>query len=479
MHPVLTRAVAGWLALLLVVSGAPARADGGGASRRMRGVPKAATQVRGLVTTPYVVLHPGTPREVTWFLGERGPLATGEELTREEVRAFLRALEGGESLPAVASVAEKLGRDEALEAWEQQLWTGYLTHLGGTGALVEAAREDMRPTAEDRRNMALRVALGRLLPAMAEEMGESFQPEKILYAIGSAVVGYLAMWAIPEPVSKVVALGVTVTMLVAFGAELLAHVVSEWKALVVATAAARTFAEVKEAGERFGRAVGEDGARGLFVLASLAMGKDLHGILKRLPRAPPSGPSMVAELPGGMRLRLPALKPPPGTAGAATAVDGGTVVSVTVVGDRFVVAMAAGAGGAAGVGLSGGSGPTSVASPPAPSSKRLAANLEAAGMRRPPGTDAHHIVAANAEAAGPARAVLRRFGVDIDDAANGVFLPSNTSVASPAPGSAHSTVHTKDYYNTVNDALNSAGSRQDVLKALDRLRQRLLSHTLP
>ncbi|WP_164016539.1 AHH domain-containing protein [Pyxidicoccus trucidator] len=248
---------------------------------------------------------------------------------------------------------------------------------------------------------------------------------------------------------------------------------------MVATAAARTFAEVKVAGERFGRAVGEDGARVLFVLASLAMGKDLHGILKRLPRAPPSGPALVAELPGGMRVRLPALKPPSGTAGAATAMDGGKVVSVTVVGDRFVVAMAAGAGGAAGGGLSGGSGAASVSGSPAPSSKRLAANLESAGVRRPQGTDAHHIVAANAEAAGSARAVLHRFGVDIDDAANGVFLPSNSHVINPAPGSVHSTIHTNEYYSAVDFALRRARSRQDVLEILSQLRQMLLSGSLP
>jgi hypothetical protein len=458
MPSILKRVLAAGLVLLLGAGSAPARA-----------------RERGTVTTPYVVFHPGTPREFTWFLGKKGPLATGKALTQEEVRSFLAALDGGAPLPAVASVAGKLGRGQRLQAWEHQLWKDYLAHLGERAALVEAGRDDLRPTAEDRRNMALRVALGRLLPALAEGLGEELQPERILYAVVGSVVVYLGMWAVPEPISKTVALGVTVVMLVAFGAELLAHVVAEWKALVAATAAARTFAEVEEAGERFGRAVGEDGARLLFVLASLALGRDLHGVLKRLPRAPPGAPALEAALPGGMRVRLPV--PSPATQGAAAGVAGGQVASISVVGDRFVVAMAGAAGGSAGASTP--QGGTAPACAPAPSSKRLAANMEAAGVHRPPGTDTHHIVAANAEAASTARAVLRRFGIDIDDAANGVFLPSNSSVVSAAPGLVHSTVHTKRYYDAVTARLRLARSRQDVLDALDNIRQTLLSGALP
>ncbi len=475
MRPGWMRAVALGLCMLLGMAGPPARADSGG--RRRGG--GASAPVRGSVSTPYVVFHPGTPREVTWFLGERGPLAKDEELTEEEVRAFLAAVNEGAPLPAVASAAGKLGRGERLEEWERQLWKEYLAHLGERSALVEAGREDMRPTAEDRRNMALRVALSRLLPAMAEGLGKELQPERILFAVCSAVVVYLGMWAVPEPISKAVALGVTVVMLVAFGAELLAHVVREWRALVAATAGARTFGEVKEAGQRFGTAIGEDGARVVLVLASLALGRDLHGLLKGLPKPPAGGAVVEAALPGGMRLRLPGLKV--GAPGAAAGVVGGEVASIAVVGDRFVVAMAAGAGSTVGSGAppGGGGGAASSACAPAPSSKRLAASMEAAGVKRPPGTDAHHIVAANAELAKDARLVLRRFGVDIDDAANGVFLPSNANIVSPAPGSLHSTVHTNSYYNYVNRALMSARSRADVMAILDRLRQMLLAGTLP
>jgi A nuclease family of the HNH/ENDO VII superfamily with conserved AHH len=111
----------------------------------------------------------------------------------------------------------------------------------------------------------------------------------------------------------------------------------------------------------------------------------------------------------------------------------------------------------------------------APSSRALGRALEAAGHVRPPGSAAHHIVAGDAEAAAPARAVLARFGIGMNDAANGVFLPKNLSVPNPTGAAVHSTVHTRAYYQAVNRRLSQAATRQEVLEALESIRQGLLS----
>ncbi|MEZ4310031.1 MAG: AHH domain-containing protein [Polyangiaceae bacterium] len=63
----------------------------------------------------------------------------------------------------------------------------------------------------------------------------------------------------------------------------------------------------------------------------------------------------------------------------------------------------------------------------APSSRALGRALGAAGHARPPGSAAHHIVAGNAPAAAPARAVLEKFGIGINDAANGAFRSGTRS----------------------------------------------------
>jgi RHS repeat-associated protein len=110
----------------------------------------------------------------------------------------------------------------------------------------------------------------------------------------------------------------------------------------------------------------------------------------------------------------------------------------------------------------------------APSSKALAAAMEAAGVTGGAGKAAHHIVAGSAEAAAPARQVLTRFGIGINDAANGVFLPGNLATENAAGAAVHSTIHTSAYYDTVNTMLGAATTRAEALDALGSIRQSLL-----
>jgi RHS repeat-associated protein len=105
----------------------------------------------------------------------------------------------------------------------------------------------------------------------------------------------------------------------------------------------------------------------------------------------------------------------------------------------------------------------------APSSRALGRALEAAGHVRPPGSAAHHIVAGGAQKAGPARAALEKFGIGINDAANGAFLPS----------SVHARIHTNAYYDAVNTALQKATTREEALGALNAIRQGLVGGGFP
>ncbi len=330
MHP-LCRTLSVCLSLLLLLQttrtwGGDRPGTAAPALKQRKAANRPLQNVRGTVSVPYIVWHPGTAREVVWFMDRRGPLATGEELTQQETRALLAALAAGVPLAPLGSLTEKLRQGQPLEAWERQLWADYLAYLGMKGDATQVAREDMRPTADDRRDMALRVALAALLPGMADEMGEAFHLQNLFFVVTSAATMYLAMWAIPLPITQLAAVSITLTLLVAFGAQLLAHVISEWSDLVRATARARTFAEVKAAGVGFGRAIGADGARVLLVLASLALGNSLSGTLKHLPR-PPGGPAWMAEVPGGLRVPVSGVQ------------------SITVQGDSFIVTMAAGGGG--------------------------------------------------------------------------------------------------------------------------------------
>ncbi len=109
------------------------------------------------------------------------------------------------------------------------------------------------------------------------------------------------------------------------------------------------------------------------------------------------------------------------------------------------------------------------------SSRILAANLKAAGFKRPRDSDAHHMVAGNAPAAARARAVLQKYSIDINDQINGVFLPSSLDAANPYGSAVHSTVHTNQYFEIVNQMLESARDELQVKAALGQIRRDLLA----
>ncbi len=76
-----------------------------------------------------------------------------------------------------------------------------------------------------------------------------------------------------------------------------------------------------------------------------------------------------------------------------------------------------------------------------------------------------------------ARAILAREGIDINEAANGVFLPSNSSVARP-PATTHSKVHTDRYYREVEQRLRNAAPGT-LRTELERIASELLNGTFP
>ncbi len=291
--------------------------------KKQQATRKNSNALKGQVTVPYVVLHPGTDRQVVLFASEEGPQATGAEVSAEEVRAFLARLATTRARePEGVRLGVALKSATHLEAWERHLWREYLEHLGAQETSLRAFRADLRPTAEDRRNMALRVALESLWPGMGEEVAATLTLENVVSGAGASITAFLVLAAIPEPFSKPVAIGVALTVVAAFGAKLLVHVVEEWRQFTKATAVARSFTEVREAGERFGRALGADGARLLMMVASLWAGGSMGASLKG---GGPGWPGLgrMMELPGGLRVSL------------------SQVQSITLTGDRLVVAMAA------------------------------------------------------------------------------------------------------------------------------------------
>jgi A nuclease family of the HNH/ENDO VII superfamily with conserved AHH len=91
------------------------------------------------------------------------------------------------------------------------------------------------------------------------------------------------------------------------------------------------------------------------------------------------------------------------------------------------------------------------------------------GLIRDKGEYAHHILAAGALAAQPARDILSAVGMNINSAFNGVLLN----------GSYHSSLHTTVYYTNVNEALAGAKTYEAVAARLTVSKAKLQAGTFP
>ena len=114
-----------------------------------------------------------------------------------------------------------------------------------------------------------------------------------------------------------------------------------------------------------------------------------------------------------------------------------------------------------------------------PSGDALAHNLQQVGVKRPPGDiEAHHIVAGTSRHHHDARVVLQRYGIDINSANNGVFLPSCGT--SGAIGAIHCGGHTRDYFDAVAERIVTAGAsgKIAVLNELGSIKLELLQGTM-
>lgn len=91
--------------------------------------------------------------------------------------------------------------------------------------------------------------------------------------------------------------------------------------------------------------------------------------------------------------------------------------------------------------------------------------------KRPLNVAAHHIIPASHPLAKQARDILKKYGIDINDAVNGVFLPTTNS--STQLGIKHNGSHPRDYIEKVNDEIKIAdqlGGEAAVRLRLEQLR---------
>ncbi len=111
-----------------------------------------------------------------------------------------------------------------------------------------------------------------------------------------------------------------------------------------------------------------------------------------------------------------------------------------------------------------------------PSSRKLRWNMIKLKNIQPPKyrNAAHHIVAGTAEKAEEARAILKNYGIGINDASNGVFLPTSKEITT---STYHNTLHTYEYYDKVTNLVKRANSTEELKEILSSIAEKLSQGT--
>ena len=293
---------------------------------------------------------------------------------REVARQMLQTLE---QTPPEAEVVEMSGR-WVMEVYRGQTYTllpesqtepvplepladsalreQYLTWCAdqGGGDCRELLDDGPYLTAEDRRVLALSLALGSVLEETEAALGRQVNGRLLASLVAWTLGTYFMLWLFPEPVTKGVAAVLTLLLVAWLGLDTLWGLMDGWSALVFKAYEASTFAELKEAGEEFGRLMGEDAARAMVMAVATVAGRtvgEVAGLVKSLPGAGAAGAQW--QIQGGTAVLAPVVEWSPVWAeqGAlATAVQAVESVALMPQGPLAVVLLkqGPGAGGAPG-----------------------------------------------------------------------------------------------------------------------------------
>lgn len=90
------------------------------------------------------------------------------------------------------------------------------------------------------------------------------------------------------------------------------------------------------------------------------------------------------------------------------------------------------------------------------------------------GTEAHHVVEGNAPAAAKSREILKKFRIGINDAENGILLPSDVD-KSIYRGALHNTSHSEKYSEFVYSKIKNVKSKEELVLRLTEIKKALVN----
>ncbi|MCY1017875.1 hypothetical protein [Pyxidicoccus sp. MSG2] len=201
---------------------------------------------------------------------------------------------------APVNVSAAASRAEAELTREYLRWC---QRMQGGGDCLRLLVDGPTVRGDDRYALALAISLGSVLAETTQALKGMVQPSAVLSLLVWTAVVYLLLWALPDPLSKTIAAGMTVLLLGWLGVDTLWSLMRGWVCLVEDSDRATTFDELSEAGETFGRVMGENTARVLVMVATTALGGAMPKLAKLMPKLPGFTQAAVqAEAQGGLRL---------------------------------------------------------------------------------------------------------------------------------------------------------------------------------
>ncbi|WP_309896482.1 AHH domain-containing protein [Archangium sp.] len=173
------------------------------------------------------------------------------------------------------------------EAWRTPLAQAYgrfCERCGPPGDCLSLFQDWPGLDGEDKRDLALALSLHSALESLDAELRSMFSTTQLFTTLSLTVIGYLALVAAPEPVSKGVAGALALLMWGYLGWELF-DLVRAYFRLWEEAAESSTFAELREAGDRFGKVIGPNSLRILLLLGTAAVG-ETAALLSNAPKLP-------------------------------------------------------------------------------------------------------------------------------------------------------------------------------------------------
>lgn len=200
--------------------------------------------------------------------------------------------------------------DGALTEEEEKLTSDYMGwcrrayHFDGDclgGALVEGRYLDM----QGRYVLALALSKSPVLDEMRNALGEMVSIQSVMSTALWTVGTLMILLTLPEPVTKALAASMATLLILWVGVDTLYNLITGWLELTREVMGATTFAEIREAGERYGKLIGRDAARAFVLLAMAAINQTAQGFTARVQTLPGSDQvAMQAEAQAGIWLPL-------------------------------------------------------------------------------------------------------------------------------------------------------------------------------